>query len=113
MIRQCYVSGPYSGDTRTRVLQNISKALVAACQLTERGFHVIVPHVCGSHRVDWDTALEHDRALIRGLDPTKDRLVLLPGWEESRGAREEWELALQLGLPVWTLGHVLGTEGAE
>jgi len=52
------------------------------------------------------------RATIRGMDPAHDMLVLIPGWEESRGACEERELALELGLPVLTLDQALVLEVA-
>jgi hypothetical protein len=35
---------------------------------------------------------------------TVDRMVVLSGWENSRGARVEVQLALDLGIPVETLG---------
>ena len=56
MMQQVYVAGSYSADTRTRILQNISAALVAACMLTKRGYFPIVPHTSGSHHGSWDEA---------------------------------------------------------
>jgi hypothetical protein len=110
MIRQVYVAGSYSADTRTRELHNISKALVAACALVKQGVHPIVPHTSGSHRCTWDEAMDRCRSIIRGMDPVRDYLVLLPGWEGSRGAREERELALNCDLSVLTLDEALAAE---
>jgi hypothetical protein len=41
-----------------------------------------------------------------------DALVMMPGWEESAGARAEAAVALVLSLPVWDLAWFLlhGTE---
>ena len=110
MIRQAYVAGSYTADTRTRTLQNISKALVAACALAKQGVHPIVPHTSGSHRATWDEAMDRCRAIIRGMDPSRDYLVLLPGWEDSRGAQEERELALSWDISVLTLEEALTAE---
>jgi len=110
MIRQAYVAGSYSADTRTRVLHNISRALVAGCSLTKQGFHPIVPHTAGSHHATWDDAMERCRFTIRNMSPTRDVLVLLPGWEQSKGACEERQLALDVGLPILTLDEALTWE---
>jgi hypothetical protein len=110
MIRQCYVAGSYSADTRTRELQNVMKALVAAVTLTRRGFHCIVPHVSGSHRVTWEDAMDRCRAIIHAMDPARDCLVLLPGWESSKGAQEERLIALAIGMEVWDLADLTGEQ---
>ena len=41
-----------------------------------------------------------------------DGLVMLPGWEQSRGARAEFRIACDLGLQVLTLEQALQTEAA-
>jgi len=110
MIRQVYVAGSYSADTRTRELANVMKALVAAVTLTRRGYHCIVPHVSGSHRVDWETAMDRCRAIIHTMDTAQDCLVLLPGWEASKGATEERLIALAIGLEVWDLADLSGEQ---
>jgi len=110
MIRQVYVAGSYSADTRTRELQNVMAALVAACTLTKRGYHCIVPHVSGSHRVDWETAMDRCRAILQSMDPSQDCLVLLPGWEQSKGSREEAETAMAIGMQVWYLADLSGEQ---
>ena len=112
MIRQAYVAGRYTAPTRTQEVQNISAALMAACALAKKGLRPIVPHTSGNHRNTWDHAMVGCRATIRGMDPAHDMLVLIPGWEESRGACEERELALELGLPVLTLDQALVLEVA-
>jgi len=110
MMRQVYVAGSYSADTRTRELQNVTKALVAAIDLTRRGYHCIVPHVAGSHRVAWDQAMIRCRAILGTMDPNQDCLALLPGWEGSRGAVEERSLAEAMGMPVYDLADLSGNQ---
>lgn len=36
-----------------------------------------------------------------------DAVIVLPGWEQSSGARSEVALAAALGIPAWTLGDFL------
>jgi len=105
------VAASDSAPTRTRVLQTITAALVAGCRLSQAGIHPIIPHAMGCHCSDWETAMVRCRATIRNLDPRRDLMVMLDGWENSPGATEERELALSLGLPVVTLAEALG-EGA-
>lgn len=45
-----------------------------------------------------------DLAWITG---TADALVMMPGWEDSAGARAEAAVALTLSLPVWDLARFL------
>jgi len=42
-----------------------------------------------------------------------DVVVMLPGWEQSRGARTEFQLACNMGLTVMTLDEALRKLAAE
>jgi hypothetical protein len=108
MIRQCYVAGRYSGSPE-EVHRNVLTALEAGAKIAEvRGWLPIIPHVQGDHRITWEEALTKCQGTILGLNPCWDMVVLLPGWEESRGARKEKQLAERLGLKILTLEEALG-----
>ena len=102
-MRQCYVAGSYSSPTEDGTRAHIRAALFCAYALTTSGWHPIVPHVMGSHEASWGTAMVRCREIILGLDPKRDALVVLPGWPNSRGAREEVQLATLHGVRVLTV----------
>ena len=97
-MRQCYIAGPYTSPTEPGTLANIKTALTHARLLALAGWFPIVPHVMGSHRANWEEAMERCRSLIRDLDPATDALVVLPNWMDSRGARvRRWPWRVPLG----------------
>jgi Domain of unknown function (DUF4406) len=92
-MKRIYIAGPMSGLPDF----NYPAFHAAAQRLRDLGFNVEnpadnpEPH-CGS----W---LGYMRMAIRQLAQC-DGVALLPGWESSRGARIEQQLATQLGLIV-------------
>lgn len=107
MTRQAYVCGPYSAATPDRIRANITRAVLAGLNLSRAGWFPIIPHAMGPHSTSWEEAMERCRTIVAGLDPVRDALVVLPGWERSRGAMEEVELARELGTKVRTLAEAL------
>jgi hypothetical protein len=94
-----YVSGKYSGD----IDANIEKAMQIAAELWIKGHAVICPHGNTSHfeircpAVTWEQYIAGDLNMIARCDG----LVMIPGWEESKGAVIEKEYAEKLKIPVW------------
>ena len=106
-MRQAYVAGSYSHETKDGILANIRAAIDGAAKVHEAGYAPIIPHTMFHHRdTDWETAMVRCRDLIRSLDPKRDVVVLLPGWQHSRGAMEEFLIALFLGIKVLDLDDV-------
>ena len=99
-MNQAFISGPYTHETHAQILENVEAALIAGIKVSAHGYAPIVPHTMGPHRISWSEAMVRCRDLIRGLDPAMDILVALPNWAESRGAREEVGLAMELGIRV-------------
>jgi len=100
VIIQAYICGPYTAPTEAERMLNIQKALDAASMLILRGYAPIVPHVAVGHNLAWESAMEQCRRLIQNLIPGRDLVVLIPGWERSRGSKQERELALRLGIRI-------------
>lgn len=106
-----YIAGPMTGYPGF----NIPAFEAATTDLRARGYHVVSPveldgpvdrevllrSANGSHAdlppdADYESYLERDFEVIRtaGLDA----IVCLPGWQHSKGARREVELAQSLGI---------------
>lgn len=99
-MKRLYVAGPMTGLPEF----NFPAFHAAAAALRARGFEVENPAEnpappCGS----W---LAYMRMAVVQVAKV-DGLILLPGWEQSRGARVEFALATGLGLEVHRLDAVL------
>jgi hypothetical protein len=103
-----YLSGPISGD----IEGNLLKFKVAAEELRKRGFKVVSPtEVCdivgnpAMAGMSWDWFMRRDiEAML--ADDVKG-IILLPGWENSRGARCELYIARALDYTVVEYGQCL------
>jgi hypothetical protein len=87
-----YISGPMTGypELNYPAFQN------AAQQLRELGYAVISPHEVEPLEQTW---VGYMRADIKALMDCQ-KVVTLSGWENSRGARIEVNLAKELGMKV-------------
>ena len=90
-----YISGPMTGLPG----QNYAAFQAAAERLRARGVQVISPHEITPPGVGPWTWAQHMRVDLAAL-LTCDVIVMLPGWEGSRGARLEKTVAEALGLLV-------------
>jgi dienelactone hydrolase len=86
-----YTAGPYrSIEGVWGAHKNIEAARVVARKLWGMGYSVICPHSNTAHfdgadYEDADTFIEGDLELLR----RSDVIVMLPGWQKSRGATIE------------------------
>lgn len=88
-----YLSGPVSG-----IPENNAPAFHAeATRLRAEGFDVVNPHELGiPPDAAWADCMRVD---IREL-MLCDTIRMLPGWQDSRGAKLELRIALELGFKV-------------
>jgi hypothetical protein len=93
-----YVSGRYSGN----VDENIAAAAEVAVQLWERGHAVLCPHLNTAHFEKFCKAT-YEQYIAGDLDMISrcDAIVMLVGWEDSRGAVIERDYATDLGMPIY------------
>lgn len=89
-----YISGPISGLPYEKVEKAFSKAEI---RLQEQGYEVVNPLNNGLPREStWN---EHMRADIKLLLDC-DAIYMLNGWEYSKGASLEYDLAIDLGFKL-------------
>lgn len=89
-----YVAGPYSGDTKDDVVDNIYRAEEMAKALWAVNIPTICPHKNSEHFENIASYKIFIKGYLRILE-SANLLVLLPGWENSYGTRKEVEQYLQ------------------
>lgn len=124
-MRSCYLSGPM----RSKPQFNYPAFMDAAAKLRDAGWSVFNPAEMDlkeggapnlsmtvseqeDYAAQWSNARHYakrDLAVILDnlFPPIGDAIVVLPGWEESIGARAEVAVAKWLGLNVLTLEEAL------
>lgn len=91
-MRRVYLSGPMTGLPEL----NFPAFHAAAARLRADGLSVVNPAEIGAAGMTWEQCM---RADIKALCDC-DAVMLLPGWESSKGAHLELHLAHRLGMEV-------------
>lgn len=90
-----YIAGPYtSGD----VAQNVHAAIAAANAVVEMGAYPYIPHLDHFWHLVYPCSYSFWMAQDRAWLARCDLLYRLPGY--SKGADEEVQIAVSLGIPV-------------
>lgn len=97
-----YVAGKYRGKTDYEKTENIWHAVRVSVRLWELGWVAICPHANTAHfdcysNLPSQTYLDGDLEILKRCDA----LFMLKGWEESEGAKQEFELARKLGKEIY------------
>jgi len=94
-VKRIYVSGPMTGHADF----NFPAFHAAAARLREAGWEPINPAENFGGRTDLprETYLRADVILLAQCEA----IAMLPGWEESRGAKLEYLLARELNMPAF------------
>jgi hypothetical protein len=94
-VKAVYISGPITGTEDWP-----GRFAAASAALLAAGLAPINPAAAGVRPGwTWGDYIRHDLELLR----LADAIVLLPGWEQSRGARVEAAEAKFRGLPILTI----------
>lgn len=96
MTLRIYIAGPMSGHPDL----NFPAFHAVAATLRSFGHHVVNPaEINANTGADWLTCM---RADIKQLVDC-NAICMLPGWEHSRGATLEREIAFGLGMAVYQM----------
>jgi len=104
-MKIAYISGPITAPTISKHYDNLQSGREAAIRYWKLGYAVICPHmntafmdgIFGENYDDnWIGFLQGDMEFIR----VADVVIMLPGWQESRGAKKEHEKAMKLSKEI-------------
>ena len=103
-MKRIYIAGPYSSDNVLGVLHNIRKGIEVATQVFKDGYAPFCPWL-DFHYVLFDkqealTVQDFYDYSIAWLE-VSDAVLVLPGYENSKGTLAEIKRAGKLGIPVF------------
>ena len=99
MTTTLYVAGPMSGLPNL----NFDAFHAAATALRSKGYQVINPaEINPDHAMPWHECMRRDIAELVKCDG----IVLLDGWQQSRGATLEHHIAERLGMEIRMMGEM-------
>jgi len=102
-----YICGPYTGRDSQETNDNISRAREYAVAAAKAGWMPFTPHLntagfeVDCPEISHEEWLAGDLAILRLLPRARAAVLLLPGWEQSKGARLERDWAIHLNLEVF------------
>jgi hypothetical protein len=101
-VKLVYIAGPFSARTREGVELNIARAVALGVEVARLGAMPVCPHANTSHpeyeRVQpYSFWIEGTMLLLRKCDA----VMLVPGWENSKGACCEYDDAFQRNVPIF------------
>ena len=95
-----YVAGKLNDDA-CGYIQNLNRMIRCAVKIRRLGYDVYVPGIdilmgliAGNY--EYEDYFDNSQAFLRRAD----LVIVVPGWETSKGTKREIELAHKLGIPV-------------
>lgn len=98
-LKRVYISGPMTGYEDN----NIPAFEAAAKKLRHLSYSVCSPAETSTF-LGWDLAHEDYMRFDFERILEADFVAVLPGWEDSKGARAEIAMALHIGISCWPFG---------
>lgn len=101
-MKLIYVAGKFSDKTRADVEANILAAELVGVEVARAGFWPVIPHANTAHP-EFESVQPYQFWIAATLELLRrcDAIVMVPGWQDSSGARGELSEALRLGKPAF------------
>lgn len=100
-MRIAYIAGKYQAKHLNGVRINVLRAEALAMSYWTKGYGVICPHKnCNLIECPDLTEEQIMEAFFIMIRRCVDVMVMIPGWEDSRGATQEHDLAVKLGIEI-------------
>jgi hypothetical protein len=102
MRKLVYIAGPLTAETNKETARNVFNAIRAGQAVASGGFTPIVPHLSWYMEVDgWALTHEEWIDIDLALIDKADMIVMLDGWEDSKGSCQEYDHANEKGMPIY------------
>ena len=104
-IKRVYVAGAYSADNVITVLDNIREGMRLSTRIMLAGYAPFCPWLDFHFQLmlrngERFTVEDYYRYSLAWLD-VSDAMVLVPGWERSRGTLNEIDHASRISIPIF------------
>jgi hypothetical protein len=99
-----YVAGPYSAGC-PEVFNNIRRGFQVCFKLIKAGFAPICPWLDFPMSFMGDLTIEEYYEWGLAQLSRSEGMVIIPGWQDSKGTLNEMEVARELEIPYWILEH--------
>lgn len=100
-MKRVYVAGPYNADNVIDVLKNVRTGITSSVEAVKGGLSVFCPFLDFHYGLISELSLEDYRRNSIEWVKVSDAILLLPGWENSAGARDELAEASKYGIPAF------------
>lgn len=99
-IRVVYVAGKFTSENAWLIHRNVHRAEALAMAVAEAGAMPLTPHL-NTKNFHGTMSEEFWYAGTLELLRRCDAMILVPGWEDSKGVKAEVEEARKRGMPIF------------